>query len=272
MKMKKWLKIALAGAVALGLIAQPATAEALTVQEVQDKGEIVLGTSADFPPFEWVKMVDGQETTLGADIELAQAIADELGVELVIRNSSFDSLITQVQTGKVDMVIAGMSYTPERAEQALFSDVYFTGTNYFLTNHDTAATIQSLDDVHNLRLGVQRGSIQEALLKEHVPEATDLTMIPDNGDLVQSLLTNRIDAILFDHIVATQFAAQHEGKLQIVEGVEVPNGDDGGMSIVVSNDSQELLDVINKVIGELTESGQYEAWIEEYIPQIDQIS
>ncbi|AXY25379.1 hypothetical protein CL176_04830 [Suicoccus acidiformans] len=266
--MKKWLKKVFVG-LSLSLLAlAPVQAEAISVEEIQDKGEVVLATSADFPPYEWVKMIDGKEQIIGSDIELAQAIADKLGVELKIVNTSFDSLITQVTTGKVDMVIAGMNHTEERAKQADFSDVYYLGVNQFIATKEVAEQVKAVEDLADMRLGVQQTSLQEQVLLGELPDAT-IKLIPDNGDLVQSLLTNRLDAVLFDSVVAEQFARQNADRLQVIEDVAIEYEEGAGMSVLVPKDSPEFIALINEVIAELAAEDQYNQWIEEYIQQID---
>ena len=94
-----------------------------TVQEIIDSGKIVLGTSADYPPFEFHALIDGQDTIVGFDIEIAKYIADELGVELVIQEMDFDKLLGGLDTGMLDMVIAGMNPDPDR--EANFTDIYY---------------------------------------------------------------------------------------------------------------------------------------------------
>src|SRR5699024_12425808 len=86
----------------------------------------------DFPPFEWVVLDGGEAQVVGIDADLAQLIADEIGVELVIEDTSFDGLIPSVSSGRVDMVLAGMTYSEERAEQVDFSKVYYETDSKFV--------------------------------------------------------------------------------------------------------------------------------------------
>ncbi|MGX7106738.1 transporter substrate-binding domain-containing protein [Hutsoniella sourekii] len=238
-------------------------AKAITVEEIKDRGEIVMGTSADFPPFEWVVLEDGKEKEVGVDIELAQKIAEKLGVQLKVVNTSFDSLVQSVKTGKVDMVLAGMAYTEERAKEVAFSEVYYSNANQFVTSKEIADHFQSFEDIEKHRVGVQKGSIQEGLAKEFIPKA-ELTMMSDNPDLIQAILVNRLDLALFDSLVAQQFVAQHPDKLTILSDLEIENQDQG-ISVVTAKESQDLLAVINEVLKEQMAEGTIDQWVDHYI-------
>lgn len=131
--MKKIMKVLLSVVVVIGLFASVKPAEAQkTLADIQEAGELVVGTSADFPPFEWVVLDGGEAQVVGIDADLAQLIADEIGVELVIEDTSFDGLIPSVSSGRVDMVLAGMTYSEERAEQVDFSEVYYETNSKFV--------------------------------------------------------------------------------------------------------------------------------------------
>ena len=99
------------------------TATTDKLQEIKDKGKLVMGTSADYPPYEWHLIKDGKDEIIGFDIDIAQAIADELGVELEVKDMAFDGLIPALSTGKIDMIIAGMNATEERKQSVDFTDV-----------------------------------------------------------------------------------------------------------------------------------------------------
>lgn len=112
--MKKIMKVITAVMLLASLVLPLSNAKAqTTLESIKEKGQLVVGTSADYPPFEWISIEDGQEEIIGADIDLAQKIADEIGVELVIENMGFDGLIPSLKTNRVDILIAGMGYTED---------------------------------------------------------------------------------------------------------------------------------------------------------------
>src|SRR5699024_1070670 len=104
--MKKIMKVITAVMLLASLVLPLSNAKAqTTLESIKEKGQLVVGTSADYPPCEWISIEDGQEEMLGADIDLAQKIADEIGVELVIENMGFDGLIPSLKTNRVDILI-----------------------------------------------------------------------------------------------------------------------------------------------------------------------
>ena len=103
-----------------------------------EKDTLVLGTSADYAPYEFHKIVDGKDTIMGADIQLAQRIADDMGKELVIKDMEFGNLITELNNGTIDMIIAGLTPDEERAKQVDFSDIYYSGEQVCIIRKEDA--------------------------------------------------------------------------------------------------------------------------------------
>lgn len=251
-------------------IASPLTAANAqsTLESIQEKGQLVVGTSADYPPFEWISIVDGKEEIIGADIDLAQKIADELGVELVVENMAFDGLIPSLKSSRVDILIAGMGYTEDRAKEVDFSNPYYESTDYFVVRSEDLDNFTELEAFADKRLGAQKASIQEGIVMAEYPDS-EYTALGKNQDLVQSLLTKRLDAILLDEIAAGQFITQNDGKLVLVEAFPfIDEEAQTGQSVIINKDNAELLEVINKVVDEMVESGEYNDLIDGYIELI----
>ena len=103
-----------------------ASAEVSKMDKIKEKGKIVIGTSADYPPYEFHKSIDGKDTIVGFDIEIAKEIAKDLGVELEIKDMKFDGLLAALQTGNIDFVAAGMNPTEDRKKNVDFSKIYYT--------------------------------------------------------------------------------------------------------------------------------------------------
>jgi polar amino acid transport system substrate-binding protein len=214
---------------------------------------VTMGTSADYPPYEWPMNVDGKQTLVGIDIEIAKAIADALGKNLRVVNKSFDYLLEDLQAGKVDFVIAGMTPTAEREEVVDFSIVYYEAVQQVLVQADDVATYTSIESLNQptLRVGAQLGSIQSDLLADNFPDAqpTILSAIPD---LILRLQQGQVDAVIVEGPVA-------EGYLQNVTGLAIASfaiGEpDGGSAVAVQSGNTELLTVINQVLTQLIESG-----------------
>ncbi|MGB7366206.1 transporter substrate-binding domain-containing protein, partial [Carnobacterium jeotgali] len=141
------------------------------LEDIQEKGTLVIGTSADFPPYEFHSTVNGKDTIVGMDISIAQKIAEDLGVELKIEDIGFDSLLPALESEKVDMVISGMSPTEERKQSVDFSEVYYTGGQNIVVREADKEIYKSTADLKGLKVGVQTGSLQETLAQEQMPDS-----------------------------------------------------------------------------------------------------
>lgn len=124
----------------------------------EDKKVLVMGTSADYPPFEYVDTAVSEDI-IGFDVDLAKLIGEKLGYEIKIENIDFNSLIPSIQAGKVDFVLAGMSPTPERDKVVDFSIAYNETVQMVVTKKDSG--IQTVEDLAGKTVGVQVSSIQE---------------------------------------------------------------------------------------------------------------
>lgn len=237
----------------LFILSPSAHASAKTLAEIKKAGKIVMATNAEYPPFEWVKMENGEQQFVGIDFDLAQLIADEIGVELEVSEHAFNALIPVVQSGKVDMVIAGMSYTAERAEQIDFSSIYFSTVNQFVVPAETVDQFTSLEDFSSSKIGVLKASVQEQLLTKQFPNS-DLVAMNKNGDLIEALKAGKIDAVFMDNIVIADFIYQNEGLIAAVESVEIEGGA-FDKAVALAKGNEELLAVINQVIEEAVASG-----------------
>ena len=128
------------------------------LDQIKQKGELVVGTSADYPPYEFHTEVDGKDTIVGFDMEIAQAIADKLGVSLKIVDMSFDNLLMSLANDEFDLVIAGLSADEERRKTTDFSDPYLEAKNLILVRAEDADKYASLDDLKGAKGGAQTGS------------------------------------------------------------------------------------------------------------------
>ena len=126
-----------------------------------------MGTSADYPPYEWHLIKDGKDEIIGFDIDIAQAIADELGVELEVKDMAFDGLIPALSTGKIDMIIAGMNATEERKQSVDFTDVYYTQTDIVVIRKEDADKFTSEDSLKTAKLATQKATVQEPTFWKH---------------------------------------------------------------------------------------------------------
>lgn len=224
-------------------------------EETEEQTQLIMGTSADYPPFE---SRNSQGDIVGFDIDLANYIADELGVELEIRDMDFSGLIGALQSGRVDMVISGMSTDEERRQNVDFSIEYHESSEMFVTVPDSDIT--SLDDLNDTTIGVQLGSIQEEGAATH-QETYDFEVhtLDDAQGLIQELLSNRIDAVYLDREVALGFI-----EAQDLIGFDDPTRATPGMAVAFPIGS-DLVEQVDEIIEQAIETGLLAEWEEEWL-------
>ena len=224
-----------------------------------EKDTLVLGTSADFAPYEYHKMIDGKDTILGFDVALARQIAEDMGKELVIKDMEFGNLITELNNGTVDLLAAGLSPTEERKQQVDFSEPYYFGEQSIIIREEDADKYKSADDFEGASIAAQVNSIQEGIVKEQFPKA-NLVSLPKLPDEIMSLTTGKVDGVVVEVAVAEGFIAQNPGLM--IADIEVPY-DATGSCIAVKKGNTELLEQINKTIAEVKENGKMDEFIKE---------
>lgn len=221
-----------------------------------DSGEaktLSMATNAAFPPYEYM---EGNEYA-GIDIEIAKAIADYMGAELVINDVEFGSIIGGVQSGKYDMGIAGMTVTDERLQSVNFSDTYATGVQVIIVKNDSA--IASIDDLANAMIGVQMDTTGDIYCCEDFGE-DHVTEFKTGADAVQALVSGKVDCVVIDNEPAKNFVAGNDG-LKILETEYVVED----YAICVAKENEELLNTINEAIADLKASGKLDEIIGKYI-------
>ncbi|HFI0272728.1 transporter substrate-binding domain-containing protein [Streptococcus suis] len=230
-----------------------------TLDAIKEKGTLVAATSPDYAPFEFQALVDGKNEVVGADIMLAQKIADELGVKLEISPMNFDNVLTSVQNGKADIAIAGISYSEERAKTFDFSEEYYLISDVLLVNKDKADQIKDTDALAGLNLAVQKGSTQETYAKENLSSAkiVSLTLM---GEAVNELKAGKVDAVLMDSPVAAGYVSQN-ADLAIAKA-EFPKIDENSKVIALPKGSADLKAEIDKVIADVKAKGEFDAFLE----------
>ncbi|MCH9754076.1 MAG: transporter substrate-binding domain-containing protein, partial [Alphaproteobacteria bacterium] len=169
------------------------------------KKMLIMGTSADFPPFEFIK----DKQIKGFDIDLAEVIAKKLGYSLYIRDVSFSGLIPAVKTGRVDFAAAGFTMTPERAEVVDFSAVYYTPSFAMIYRKDDP--IPDLDHISGKSIGVQLGSTLECFLQSFKKDRDfKIISLTRNLPMIQDLKLGRLDGVLLEEAQAKVFSSKNE--------------------------------------------------------------
>ena len=223
------------------------------LEAIKQAGKIVVGTSADYPPFEFV---DESGNIVGFDIDLAYEIGKRLGVEVEIVDMPFDSLIAAVQEGKIDIAIAAFNYTEERDQAVDFTDPYYYAEDGFLVAEDFAGTITQPEDVVNYKVGVQTGSTADGWVTENLVEAglmpaENVFRYERMDQAALDVKNGRIDVLITDYIPA-QALAEQVGGLKVVYHAEVSTGP---VNIITPEGSTELTEALNEIIAQLLEEG-----------------
>ena len=215
-----------------------------------DKKVLVMGTSADYAPFEYIDTAKSDDI-IGFDIDLANALGEKLGYEIQVKDMDFSGLISALQSGKVDLVLSGMSPTPERAENVDFSDVYYTSRDLVITTKDSK--IESVQDLAGKTVGVQLGSIQEDAAKE-IAKTVKVTV--ENRDripqLIQEIKAGRFDAAIIEDVVATGYLNK-EDTLTSFPAKEA--NEDAGSAIAFPKGS-DLTEKFNAELKKMQDSGE----------------
>ncbi|MBW4829179.1 MAG: transporter substrate-binding domain-containing protein [Clostridiaceae bacterium] len=228
-----------------------------SLEKIKKKGKLVLGTSADYPPFEFHTIVDGKDEIVGFDIEIAKYIADELGVELEIKDMEFDKLLGGLSTGMLDIVVAGMNPDPEREKEANFTDIYYEANLSVLVNKEDATQINKLEDLNGKSIGVQIGTTQEKFAKTEIKDA-DVKSLSTNPDIAMNLKTKKIDCAIMEAPVAESFANSNEN-LMVVDDLTIDSGSDG-VAIAVKKGNDELTVKLNEILAEAKDKGLMDKW------------
>ena len=233
----------------------------LSAVETVTDGKLTVATSPDFAPYEFYAIdEDGTPSLAGFDMELAQYIADYMGLELEVVTVDFDGVLTELQTKSVDLGMAGLSPDPVREAAMDFSDIYYEGGQSLVTVKDNADTYNSTDAVNDpsVSVGAQTGSIQLDLAQKNSPDA-DIVSLPKVTDIISELLAGKLDAAYIETDVAKSYQKNYPD-LEIV--ADVPY-DVVGSSIGVSKGNAELLAAVNEAIAAAKADGSLEEYIAE---------
>lgn len=261
MNIKKIVKTGLVMATSLSLVAC-ASKESTdnSLKNVQDKGTLVVALSPEYAPFEFRTLVDGKDTIVGADIELAKEIGKELGVEVEFSAMSFDNVLNSVQNGKVDLAISGISATEERAKVFDFSIPYYTSTNKLIINKANSSQFTSISSLESAKIGVQKGSIQEKIANDLLPNASKVS-ISSNGELVNELKAGKIDSIIFEEPIANAYVAKNDD-LMIVD-TEIESNYTDAYAVALPKGSTALKEKVDAVIEKLVSEGKFDTFVQE---------
>lgn len=217
------------------------------------KQSLIMATNAEFPPYEYY---DENNNIVGIDVEIAQAIADELGCKLEIIDMDFGSIIPAIVNGKADIAVAALSVTEEKLEQINFSEPYATASQLIIVQE--GSSISSVSDLSGKRIGVQIYTTGEVYASDI--EDTTIERYNKGSDAVDALIAGDIDAVVIDGEPAKVFVEENAGLVMIDEPLTEEE-----YAIGVSKDNSRLLKNVNSAIESLKQSGKLDRIMEKYI-------
>ena len=252
--MKKLIAVLMAALMLTGMLAGCASDDGMTIKE----GKLIMSTNAAFPPYE---MTTDDGGFAGIDVEIAQAIANKLGLQLVIDDMDFDAALEAVQKNKSDIVMAGVSVTEDRKLVMSFSDSYATGVQVVIVKEGSDVT---MDNLGEKMIGCQRGTTGYIYASDSVENGgygEDHVIAYDNGaSAVQALKNGQVDCVIIDSAPAQEYVKANSG-LTILEGAWVEES----YAIGMNKDNTALQEAVNKALSELIADGTVQSIMDKYI-------
>jgi polar amino acid transport system substrate-binding protein len=254
----------LAGAIAalgLGAVLAVTPAKAQTVADLKKKGEVTIGMLVDFPPYGTVNSSNQPD---GYDADVAKLLAKDMGLKLNLVPVTGPNRIPFLLTNKVDLLVASLAVTPERAKQVQFSDPYAAATIVLYGAKKSA--IKAPADLKGVRVGVARASTQDIALTKIAPEGTEIRRFDDDASAMQALLSGQVDAIGCSTTVAAQIAQRapantFENKFVLRQQL---------MAIALRPGQAELLKAVNDFVAKNKANGElnklYRKWLQTDLP------
>lgn len=275
MNKKLWAKAALAAVAAAGVMmaagcggsddkkaAASGDKQGPVMQKIKESGKIVVGTASGYPPYEFIDASKADKTVIGIDMEIAQALADKLGVKLEVQDMNFQSLLSSLTSGKVDIAISGINPTDERRKTMDFSDNYLPTEQMVLIRKADADKYKSLEDLYGKTIGVQKSTTQETLTKNEIKDAqiVGLAHVPE---AVLELKHGKVDGVVVEGICGKQYLIYNDD-LMFADGIHFKNGTKNSAA-ALQKGNEDLLKVVNEVLKENTDNGNLKKWEEEYV-------
>jgi polar amino acid transport system substrate-binding protein len=257
MNIKRIIALLLCGAMALFVFTACGGSDSpgyRSLEDIKESGKIVMLTNATFEPFEYVS---GDEV-VGADVDLARMIADEIGVSLEIVDMDFDLLVEALKSGKGDFIAAGMTATPERAEQVDFSSVYVK--NGLLVIIPAGGDIASTEDLAGKRVAVQEATTSDDFATDEV-EGAEVLRFKDAVAVGGAVRDNKADAAILDIKPAEGVVANSGGRLELLP--DPITQEDTSMAVAKGN--AELLAVINELLDAAVANGTVDELVQTHM-------
>ena len=242
-----------------GDTAQEETSSTPNVDAIKKAGVLVVGTSADYPPYEFHTEIDGKDTIVGFDIAIAQYFADQMGVELKVVDMSFNSLLISLAKGDFDLVMAGMTPNEERKKAVDFTDVFYRNKQIVLIRTEDADKFQTMEDLVGHKGAVKTGTVQEQIAHDAIGEENTVGLVKFQDEIME-LKSGKVDMVFTNSLVAAGYVAQNPDLM--IQDVGIPYEDDG-FAGAVQKGKEDLVEYFNGIIAEMAEQNLVEQYIAE---------
>lgn len=271
--MKKTMKYILLGAALAGTMLAAGCGDSSTVksgaasgqsqsklmQTIKQRGKLIVGTSSGYPPYVFVDAESPDKKVIGLDMEMCKQIADKLGVPMEVQDMSFSALLSSVTAGKVDIAVGGVSPTPEREKAMAFSDLYLPTEQKLLVRKADQHKLKTMGDLKGKVIGAEKSTTQEATAqKVEGATAIGLSSVPD---AVLQLKNGKLDGIVLEGVVSKQYLVYNDDLALADVQFE---GAKKVSAVALQKGNDDVVKIINEVIKQDTESGQFDRWVDEY--------
>lgn len=243
------------------------------LERILERGYIEVATEPSFAPNEFIDPgKTGDDRYVGSDIELANYIADELGVELRLKPMDFTSVLGSMTSAKYDLAISALAYTPSRAETMSLSKGYYFGSEDpqkaygILIRKEDADKIKTIEDLADKTIAAQNGSLQEMFVREQIPAYGQYNAVSSTNDAFLMVQTGRADAMAAALKMAGLYLESNpeSGLMIMPDFYFTVDEDTQGTRIGIPKGEDDLTDRINEIIDEVVEQDLYNQWYEEY--------
>lgn len=257
--MKKWMKkswlvsLGLVMVLSVGLAGCGSSNADNSVKKIKDKKTLVVGTSADYAPFEFPIVKNGKKQITGYDILIAKQIAKDMGVKLKVENTEFSSLISDLKGDKVDLILSGMTSTPARKKQVAFSKSYYTVNNYLLVKKADANKYNTAADTKNAQIGAQQSSTQEQIAKTQTKG--DIVSEGMVTSLVTELDQGKLDGVVVESEIADNYLKTNPDKYVKAKIKLNTPSTQSHINVAGRKDDKKLMKQVNKTITKLQKNG-----------------
>lgn len=227
------------------------------IDQIKKAGKLVVGTSADYPPYEFHLLSEKEGDLVGIDIDIAKAIANELGVELEIKDLIFSRIFDALDAGKIDLAIAGLHPTEERKKIADFSDIYYQAIQSIIIRKENVDRIHTVEDLRGKRVATQKDSIQQEMAISQIAGAV-FEERETIEELIIILKKGLVDAVILEEPVADSYV-RRDGNFTLIKCKKFD--DKLGSAIALKKGSNTLMKEINRILAKLRKEGKIDEFV-----------